>query len=186
VSSTAIVFAGFGGQGVLMAGKLLAEAGLLEGKNVAWIPSYGPEMRGGTANCTVVVADEIVGSPIVPDPDHIVVLNLPSLDKFEAAMRPGGQCVINSALIERKCERDDVVASYVPGNTIATEMGNPRGLNIVMLGAFVARCPDLVGLDAVKQALTDVFKGPKEKFLAGNLDALMKGYEAALAQEATA
>ena len=183
MTSTSVIFAGFGGQGVLMAGKLLAEAGLLEGKNVAWIPSYGPEMRGGTANCTVVVADEIVGSPIIPHPDHLVVLNLPSLDKFEAEMCPGGELVINSALIERKCARNDVKDSYVEGNTIATELDNPRGLNIVMLGAFVART-ELVKLESVKEVLAHVFSGPKEKFLAGNLKALEKGYESGKGVEA--
>ncbi len=177
MTSTSVIFAGFGGQGVLMAGKLLAEAGLLEGKNVAWIPSYGPEMRGGTANCTVVLSDEIVGSPIVPDPDHIVVLNRPSLDKFEPAMKPGGHCVVNSALIDRKVERADILPTYVEGNTIATEIGNPRGLNIVMLGAFVKKS-GLVSLDSVKEALHHVFSGPKERFYEGNLKALEKGAEA--------
>ena len=177
MSSTSVIFAGFGGQGVLMAGKLLAEAGLLEGKNVAWIPSYGPEMRGGTANCTVVISDEIVGSPIVPDPDHIVVLNRPSLDKFEPAVKPGGHCIVNSSLIDRKVERRDIHPTYVPGNAIAAEIGNPRGLNIVMLGAFVKKT-GLVSLESVEEALRRVFSGPKEKLLEGNLLALERGAQA--------
>jgi len=177
MSSTSVIFAGFGGQGVLMAGKLLAEAGLLEGKNVAWIPSYGPEMRGGTANCTVVVAEEMVGSPIVPDPDHIVVLNRPSLDKFEPAMKAAGQCVVNSALIDRKCERTDITPTYVEGNTIAREVKNPRGLNLVMLGAFIGAA-GLVELTSVEEACRKAFTGTKERFLAGNLKALDEGYRA--------
>ncbi len=176
MSSSSVIFAGFGGQGVLMAGKLLAEAGLIEGKNVAWIPSYGPEMRGGTANCTVVISDEMVGSPIVPDPDHIVVLNRPSLDKFEPAMKPGGHCIVNKTLIDREVERKDIEPTYVEGNKIAAEIGNPRGLNIVMLGAFVAKT-DLVSIESVRKAVAKTFSGPKEKFLKGNLEALERGFE---------
>ena len=177
MSSSSVIFAGFGGQGVLMAGKLLAEAGLIEGKNVAWIPSYGPEMRGGTANCTVVISDEIVGSPIVPDPDHIVVLNRPSLDKFEPAMKPGGHCIVNKTLIDREVQRNDIHATYIEGNKIAEEIGNKKGLNIVMLGAFVAKTK-IVDIESVRKAVEKTFTGAKEKFLEGNLVALEKGYNA--------
>ncbi len=133
-----VIMAGFGGQGVLLMGQLLAYAGMVEGKNVSWLPSYGPEMRGGTANCSVIVSDEPVGSPVVTEADAVIVMNKPSLDKFESALKPGGTLFINSSLIDRKPSRKDIDVHYIPVNEIAAEVGNARVANIVMLGAYVA------------------------------------------------
>jgi 2-oxoglutarate ferredoxin oxidoreductase subunit gamma len=133
-----IIMAGFGGQGVLLMGQLTAYAGMIEEKNVSWLPSYGPEMRGGTANCCVIVSDEPVGSPVVTEADAVIVMNKPSLDKFEKALKPGGKLFINSSLIDKKATRSDIDVHYVPANDIAAELGNGRVANIVMLGAYVA------------------------------------------------
>ena len=132
-----IISAGFGGQGVLSLGQLLAYAGMLEDKNVSWLPSYGPEMRGGTANCSVIVSSDPVGSPVVTEADAVIVLNKPSLDKFESVLKPGGVLLINSSLIERKTSRDDVKVFYIPANEIAAKLGNSKVANMIMLGAFV-------------------------------------------------
>ena len=132
-----IISAGFGGQGVLSLGQLLAYAGMLEDKNVSWLPSYGPEMRGGTANCSVIVSSDPVGSPVVTEGDAVIVLNKPSLDKFESVLKPGGLLLINSSLIERKTSRDDIKVYYIPANEIAAKLGNPKVANMIMLGAFV-------------------------------------------------
>ncbi len=132
-----IISAGFGGQGVLSLGQLLAYAGMLEDKNVSWLPSYGPEMRGGTANCSVIVSSDPVGSPVVTEADAVIVLNKPSLDKFESVLKPGGLLLINSSLIDRKTSRDDVKVYYIPANEIAAKLGNSKIANMIMLGAFV-------------------------------------------------
>jgi 2-oxoglutarate ferredoxin oxidoreductase subunit gamma len=133
-----IICAGFGGQGVLLMGQIIAYAGMIEGKNVSWLPSYGPEMRGGTANCCVIVSDDPVGSPVVTESDAVIVMNKPSLDKYESTLKPGGTLFINSSLIDKKATRSDVSVHYVPANDIAAEVGNLRVANIVMLGAFIA------------------------------------------------
>ncbi len=133
-----IIIAGFGGQGALLMGELIAYAGMTEGKQVSWLPSYGPEMRGGTANCSVIVSDEPVGSPVVTEADTVIVLNKPSLDKFERILKPGGKLLINSSLIDKKASREDVTAYYIPANEIATELGNAKVANVVMLGAYIA------------------------------------------------
>lgn len=131
------IFAGFGGQGVLLMGQLIAYAALYEGKKVSWIPSYGPEMRGGTANCTVVVSDREIGSPVVTRPSCVVAMNLPSLDKFEDRVKPGGVLVINSSMINREPRRTDITVIKVPATATATELGNQRVANMVALGAVV-------------------------------------------------
>ena len=133
-----VVFAGFGGQGVMTAGQLLAYAGMEEGKQVIWIPSYGPEMRGGTANCTVVISDVRIGSPIINNPISACVFNRPSLDKFGALIRPGGLLLINSSLIDVTSGRSDITEGLVPANDIAMRVGSPKVTNMVMLAAFVA------------------------------------------------
>lgn len=133
-----IIMAGFGGQGVLLMGQLIAYAGMIEEKNVSWLPSYGPEMRGGTANCCVIVSDEPVGSPVVTEADAVIVMNKPSLDKYEKDLKPGGSLFINSSLIDKKATRTDIDVHYIPVNDIAAELGNARVANIVMLGAYVA------------------------------------------------
>lgn len=132
-----ILFAGFGGQGLLFSGKVMAYKGLLEDKNVSWLPSYGPEMRGGTANCSVIVSDTPIGAPIIPDPDILVTMNLPSLDKFEQTVRPGGIILVDSTLIERKVNRTDVDAYYVPATQMATDAGSPTLANMILVGKLL-------------------------------------------------
>ena len=121
------LFAGFGGQGMLLIGKFVAMACMLEGKHVSWLPSYGPEMRGGTANCSVIVSDDPIGTPMVDKADAVVAMNLPSLLKFENSVKPGGVLVVNSSIIDRKVERDDIKVVYCDANKIAEEVGNPKG-----------------------------------------------------------
>lgn len=172
------IFAGFGGQGMLLIGKFLAMACMLDGKHVSWLPSYGPEMRGGTANCSVIVSDEVVGSPIIEEADVIVAMNGPSLDKFENKVRPGGVLVINSSIVERKCERDDITVVYCDSMKIAEEVGNPKGANVAILGAMMAKC-DIVSLDKMTEAIRIELGERKARFLEGNKKALMAGLEAA-------
>ncbi|MFA5058804.1 MAG: 2-oxoacid:acceptor oxidoreductase family protein, partial [Opitutaceae bacterium] len=136
-----IIIAGFGGQGVLMIGKLLAHAGMMEGKNVTWLPAYGPEMRGGTANCNVIISDDIIGAPIVTEATCVIAMNLPSLDRFESFVRPGGWLLANSSLIPRTPVRRDVQTLAIPVNDLAQEQGSPKVANVVMLGAYLAVTP---------------------------------------------
>ncbi len=138
--TTEILFAGFGGQGLLFVGKFFANKGLIEGKHVSWLPSYGPEMRGGTANCNVIISDEPVGSPIVSSPDVLVAMNLPSLDKYEPAVRPGGMIIVDSTMIERKVARDDVQVVYIPATRLASEIGAQNLANMVIAGVMMKEC----------------------------------------------
>lgn len=133
-----IIIAGFGGQGVLTMGQLIAYAGMKEGKNVSWMPSYGPEMRGGTANCNVIISTQAVGSPIVTEADAVIVMNKPSLDKYEAALKPGGMLFINTSLIDKKATRSDIQVYNVPANDIAQKAGSIKVANIAILGAYIA------------------------------------------------
>jgi 2-oxoglutarate ferredoxin oxidoreductase subunit gamma len=170
-----VIIAGFGGQGVLLVGKMLAYAGMKEGKEVSWLPSYGPEMRGGTCNCTVVIADRPVGSPVVQHPRAVLAMNLPSLDKFEPMLRSGGVLLINSSLIEREAARTDVQVIRIPATDIANELSNPRGANMVALGAYVG-ATEAVSLDAVEQLIAETFAG-KPQVVEANLKALRRGYQ---------
>jgi 2-oxoglutarate ferredoxin oxidoreductase subunit gamma len=172
---TEIVFAGFGGQGVLFAGQLLAYTAMDEGKHVTWIPSYGPEMRGGTANCTVVISDDPVGSPVVRNPGIVVAFNLPSLDKYESSVKRGGLLLINSSLITRSPARDDVEVLRLPANDIAGELGSPKALNVVLVGALLGRRP-VVSMKAVEHTLDAKLTGRKRALLDVNLQALRRGY----------
>ena len=172
------IFAGFGGQGMLLIGKFVAMACMLEGKHVSWLPSYGPEMRGGTANCTVIVSDDPVGSPMTDSADVIVAMNLPSLIKFEDKVKPGGLLVINQSLIDRKAERTDIDVVYCDANRIAEEVGNPKGANVAILGAVMAREP-VVELDKMVEAIRIELGERKARFLEGNKKALVAGMEAA-------
>lgn len=172
-----IVIAGFGGQGVLLMGQLLAYAGMYEDKNVTWMPSYGPEMRGGTANCSVVLADDDVGSPCVNEPDAALIMNLPSLISFENTVKPDGVLLYNSSLIETEPQRGDIRAIKVPCNAIAAELGNDRVANVVMLGAYIA-LTKIVAIESVLEALRKVLGPSKEHLLAINRDALTRGAEA--------
>jgi len=174
-----VVIAGFGGQGVILAGKILAQAGMDHGLEVTWLPSYGPEMRGGTANCTVVLSDEPVGSPIVDEPSALIAMNLPSLEKFEPSVASGGSIIVNESLVSRKVDRENVSAVYVPLNDLALEIGSARALNMVALGAYV-KVTDLVPLDTVKSTMARMLEASgKAKFVELNGQALERGYAAA-------
>lgn len=172
------IFAGFGGQGMLLIGKFLAMACMLDGKHVSWLPSYGPEMRGGTANCSVTVSDEPVGSPLVDMADCIVAMNRPSLDKFESKVKPGGILVINSSIIDRKAERDDIKVIYCDAQRIAEEIKNPKGANVAILGALMAAEP-IVSDELMSEAIRIELGERKAKFLPGNMKALEAGKAAA-------
>jgi len=170
-----ILIAGFGGQGVLSMGQLLAHAGLLEGKEVSWLPSYGPEMRGGTAYCNVIISDEPVGAPVVTEPTCLMALNRPSLEKFIGSVQAGGYVFVNSSLIDIKVERTDVKVYYIPCNELAAELGNSKVGNIVMLGAFIALSGAVTAKD-ILTSLSTVLKG-KQNLLEVNARALEKGEE---------
>lgn len=171
------LFAGFGGQGVLLMGQLLAYAGMLEDKYVSWLPSYGPEMRGGTANCSVNISDEPIGSPVVSKATTVVAMNRPSLDKFEESVQAGGNLFINSSIIDRKAERSDIEVYYVPCNEIAEQLGNARVANMVMLGAYIEKTK-CVEVDDVLEALLYKLGEKKKDLIPLNREALMKGAEA--------
>ncbi|MBU3227843.1 2-oxoacid:acceptor oxidoreductase family protein [Clostridium algidicarnis] len=173
MASQEIIFAGFGGQGILSMGKFIAYAGMDANMNVSWLPSYGPEMRGGTANCSVILADEPVGSPIVTMPDSVVVMNRPSLDKFEKTIKKGGLVILDSDLIAREVERDDIQVIRVPAQTIAAELGSTKIANMVLLGALVAKT-GIVSMEILLGSLKD---HGKEKFFEVNKKALEKGAE---------
>ena len=172
-----VKFAGFGGQGILMMGTLLAKAAMQEGFEVAWVPSYGPEMRGGTAYCTVVISDEPIASPIIKSPLHLVAMNGPSLEKFAPTLKPGGVIVINSSLISADAGRDDCDILKVPVVEIAKQLGNAKTGNVVALAAFVARA-DIVPIDALKQSVEASF-AKKPKLIPLNLKAVDAGVDAA-------
>ena len=172
-----IIISGFGGQGGLAIGKNLAEAGMDEGLNVTWAPSYGPEMRGGTANCSVIVSDEPVASPLVDKADVIVAMNRPSLDKFEEHVKPGGVLVINSSIIDRKAVRDDITVVYCDANGIAEQVGNPKGANVAILGAVMAKA-NVTSLDSMMEAIRIELGEKKARFLEGNKKALQAGMDA--------
>jgi 2-oxoglutarate ferredoxin oxidoreductase subunit gamma len=176
---TEIVIAGFGGQGVLFAGQVLAYAAMDSGKDVTWIPSYGPEMRGGTANCTVIISDEEIGSPLVRHPRAAIVLNLPSLDKYEGMVLPGGVLIANASLINRDPSRTDIQNVFIPANEIAERLGDKRMTNMVTLGALLAKLP-VLPLEAVEKALEDHLPARHKRLLPVNYQALQQGAEFAL------
>ncbi len=169
-----VVFAGFGGQGVMTAGQLLAYTAMEEGKQVIWIPSYGPEMRGGTANCTVVVSENRIGSPVINNPQSACVFNRPSLDRFGATIKKGGLLLINSSLIDITSERDDITEALVPCNDIASKVGNARVANMVMLAAYVA-ATDIVSFKTLKKMLTEKLGSRKKELLEINYKAFDEG-----------
>ncbi len=173
--TTEILIAGFGGQGVLFAGKFLAYKGLLENRQLSWLPSYGPEMRGGTANCSVILSDEAVGSPIVSKPDVLIAMNLPSLDKFENDVVPGGTIFVESTLISRKIARDDVKVFYVPATELAKSIGAPTLANMVMVGKFI-RESGAVSYENLEAALKKVVSARHADLLDINLKAINTGY----------
>src|SRR5512139_54157 len=149
---TEIIIAGFGGQGILFAGQVLTYAAMDAGMEVTWIPSYGPEMRGGTANCTVVIADDEIGSPLVKNPPLAIALNLPSFDKYEGLLAPGGTLIVNQSMVDRPAKRSDINVIFVPCNDIAEEIGDKRLMNMVAVGALLSALPE-VSLTDVEKAL---------------------------------
>ncbi|TDT52096.1 2-oxoacid:acceptor oxidoreductase family protein [Fonticella tunisiensis] len=168
-----IIFAGFGGQGILSMGKFLAYAGMDENLNVSWLPSYGPEMRGGTANCSVILTNEDIGSPLVTDATTVVVMNRPSLDKFEHAIVPGGLLIMDSDLVNRESERKDIDVIKIPAQTVAEEVGSKKIANMVLLGAFVEK----TGIVPMKALLKALKEHGKEQFYELNKRALERGAE---------
>jgi 2-oxoglutarate ferredoxin oxidoreductase subunit gamma len=174
MSTAKIIFSGFGGQGVLMMGYVLATAGMLEDKHVTYLPSYGAEVRGGTANCTVTVSDEPIASPVASFPDLAVVMNTPSLMKFEGGVKPGGFVFLNSDLVDIKPKRRDVQVVAVPANTIAERIGNPRGANMVMIGAIVQKT-GIVSLKSVISGVKNIFEKKGSKVHKMNTLALREG-----------
>ncbi len=173
--TTQILLAGFGGQGILFAGKVLANKALVDGKYLSWLPSYGPEMRGGTANCSVIISDEPVGSPIVTKPDVLVAMNLPSLDKFEDAVVPGGLILVDSTLIARQVKRADVRVFYVPATQLAKDMGAPTLANMVITGKLIKEC-DGISYDNIKESLKKVVSAKHADLIDVNCKALDCGY----------
>lgn len=169
------VFAGFGGQGVLSMGLSLAQGAMVEGKNVTYLPAYGVEVRGGTANCTVAISDEEIASPVASSPEYIVVMNQPSLDRFQNEIASGGLLFMNSSLIEAEISRGDIEIVEVPASGIAEELGSPKSANMVMLGALAKRS-NLVSIATLIAGLKDTLKN-KEKLIAINKKALMAGYD---------
>ena len=172
--TTQILIAGFGGQGILFSGKLLAYKALSEGKELSWLPSYGPEMRGGTASCSVTISDEPVGSPIIDHPDVLIVMNLPSLDKYESTVKPGGMIFVDSTLIGREVERKDVKAVYIPSTKLAQDMGAPNLANIVLLGKLLAET-GIFSFETVRKALEKNTPAKRAHTIDNNMAALKLG-----------
>ena len=175
MSTTQYLFAGFGGQGILFSGKFLAYKGLTEGKNVSWLPSYGPEMRGGTASCGVIISDEPVGSPIVSKPDVLIAMNLPSLDKYEDAVVSGGIIFADSTLIERKVNRTDVKVFYIPATGLASENNIPKLANMIVMGKVLAETNRFDNEEGVLSALNKVISAKHSDMLEVNLNAMRIG-----------
>ncbi|MBE6038658.1 MAG: 2-oxoacid:ferredoxin oxidoreductase subunit gamma [Anaerofustis stercorihominis] len=169
-----IIMAGFGGQGIMLIGQLVTYAGMYEDKQVSWLPSYGPEMRGGTANCSVVVSDKEISSPIITKATSAIIMNNPSLEKFEPAVEPGGDLYINSSLVDLEPTRTDINIFRIPANDIAEKLGNPKGANMVILGAYLGRHP-VVGIDTIRQVLDKTMTGSKARFVPINIEAIKEG-----------
>lgn len=174
MSEHTILFAGFGGQGILFSGKVVAYAGLMEGREVSWLPSYGPEMRGGTANCSVTISDEPIGSPLIINPSILVAMNLPSLEKFINDVKPGGIVVIDSTLINVKVERDDVKTIYVPATGLADEKGLSGLANMIILGSLLQET-NFAKYDSVVAGLKKCVPARKANLIDSNLKAIEIG-----------
>lgn len=170
-----ILIAGFGGQGILFSGKFLAYEGLLEEKEVSWLPSYGPEMRGGTANCSIILSDEPIGSPIVLNPDILIAMNLPSLDKYENETASGGQIFVDSSLIDKKVERDDVEVYYIPATRLASEEGLNGLANMIMIGHFIKKT-GIIPYDNIRKTMEKIVPAKKIELLDLNIKAVELGY----------
>ncbi len=175
---TSIIIAGFGGQGVLFSGQLLAYAGMDAGQQVTWFPSYGPEMRGGTANCTVIISSDIIGAPVVAHPDVAIVLNQPSYEKYEPLVKAGGLLIVNSSIVVSESDREDAETVYVAANAIAEEFGTVQMLNMAAIGAMLQRRPILT-MAEIEKALADHLPSRKAHLLEANLKVLHRGCEIA-------
>jgi 2-oxoglutarate ferredoxin oxidoreductase subunit gamma len=169
-----MIFAGFGGQGILFTGKVLAYAGLIDDKQVSWLPSYGPEMRGGTANCSVCISDEPVGSPLVTEPDVLVAMNGPSFDKFIGTVKKGGKVIIDSSLVERACERDDIEVFPIPATKLSNEEHLEGIANMILLGKVIKET-GLAGLETVEKSIRKCVPARKEHLIEHNLRAIKLG-----------
>ena len=176
MATTQYLFAGFGGQGILFSGKFLAYKGLTEDKQVSWLPSYGPEMRGGTASCSVIISDEAVGSPIVSNPDILIAMNLPSLDKYEKTVKSGGMIFADSTLIERKVERDDVKVFYIPATKLAVDNKIPTLANMIIVGKVMKELGEF-NEESLTNALKKVISAKRADMLDVNLGAMKLGAE---------
>ncbi len=170
-----ILIAGFGGQGILFSGKFLAYEGLIDGKEVSWLPSYGPEMRGGTANCSIIISDSAVGSPIVSNPDILIAMNLPSLDKYENETKKGGQIFVDSSLIERKVERDDAQVYYIPATKMASDEGLTGLANMIMIGHMIAKS-GIIPEENIEKAMQKVVPPTKQNMFDLNMKAVKLGF----------
>ena len=176
MATTQIMIAGFGGQGVLFAGKFLAYKGMVQDKQISWLPSYGPEMRGGTANCSVVLSDSPVGSPIITNPDVLVAMNLPSLQKFVNAVVPGGKIILDSTLIDAKVERTDVEVFYIPATQMAKDAGFSTLANMILTGK-VLKETDILAWDGNRETLESFIPAKKAGLIDINCKALQTGYD---------
>lgn len=171
-----VIISGFGGQGALFAGQLLAYTGMDEGWHVTWIPSYGPEMRGGTAHCIVIISDDDIGSPVIRNPTICIVMNPPSMEKYEPLVKPGGLLVVNSTLVRTRSERDEIEVVYVPANDLAAEMGNVRMANVVLLGAMLGM-REILPIEGIKRTLERHLPPERRRFIEPNKRALDRGVE---------
>ena len=176
MATYSIVTAGFGGQGVMLMGRIIAESAMHDGKNVTWLPSYGPEMRGGTANCTVVISNEDIGSPVIDEPDAVIAMNIPSMFRFEKDLKNDGLLLVNSSVVDREPTRKDVKVFKIDANDIADEIGNVKVLNMVALGAF-AKTSGIITFDSIKKSLEETMTGKKKAFLDINIKAVQEGME---------
>jgi 2-oxoglutarate ferredoxin oxidoreductase subunit gamma len=180
-----VIISGFGGQGALFAGQLLAYTALEQDYHVTWFPSYGPEMRGGTAHCTVILGDEEIGSPVVKNPTGTIVMNIPSLERYEPLVKPGGYLVVNTSLVDRTPEREDIEVILVPAIEVAEELGEKRLANLVLLGALMERMGPLT-IDQIGASLGRHIPEHRRNLLDANIQALARGAEIALTQLETA
>ena len=176
MKTTQYLFAGFGGQGILFSGKFLAYKGLMDGKNVSWLPSYGPEMRGGTASCSVIVSDTPVGSPIVSRPDVLIAMNLPSLDKYEDTVVPGGTIYVDSTLIERRVKRTDVKVVYIPATKLASDNKTPTLANMIIMGKILSEEGQFEDEEGVVNALKKVISAKRADMLEVNMNVMRLGH----------
>ena len=169
-----LIIAGFGGQGVMSMGKNLVQAGAEEGLEVTWVPSYGPEMRGGTANCSVILSDSRIGTPLIEHPTELIAMNRPSLAKFEPTVQPGGIIIVNSDTVEEKVERSDVTTYYIPSDSMAFELGNSKVANMIMLGAYIG-ATGVLSVATIERMIQQIFGIKKPELVDLNKEALHRG-----------